>query len=430
VKFVISGKQPLKGEIKLAGAKNAATKLLIASLLTDEASVLENFPLIGDAEITIGLCEKLGSKVLRDSNTLSIKTPVIKNAKVGSLTRRNRLPILALGPLLARTGEAEVPFLGGDKIGARPVDIHLEALGQLGAEITVSDGSYKARAPKGLLGAEIKLPFPSVGATENILLASVLAKGKTTIRNAAMEPQIIDLIKFLQKMGAIIELGAGRVIYVEGVVRLRGARHWVMPDPNEAVSFAVLAIATNGDIFVRDAVQEHLLTFLNTIRRIGADYEVARGGIRFWRANGLRATEIETDTHPGFMTDWQQPLAILLTQAEGVSTIHETIYEDRFGYTKDLNLMGAEIKVTKECPGTACRFSGRFPHVAEIKGPTPLRGAKLQVPDLRAGMAHVTAALIAEGESEIEGVEEIDRGYERIDERLRYLGADIKRMEE
>jgi UDP-N-acetylglucosamine 1-carboxyvinyltransferase len=429
MKFIINGKRPLTGEIKLAGAKNAATKLLVASLLTEEASVLENFPLIGDAEITIDLCKELGSEILRDGNTLSIKTPVIKNSKVGSLTRRNRIPILALGPLLAREGTAEIPFLGGDKIGARPVDIHLESLKKLGAEIVVSDNSYRAQAPRGLHGAEIALRFPSVGATENTLLASVLAKGKTVIRNAALEPEIMDLIKFLQKMGGIVELGANRVIYIEGVPRLRGVKHKILPDRNEAVSFAVLAIATDGDIFVKDAVQEHLITFLNTIRRIGGDYEVKDHGIRFWRASELRATKIETDTHPGFMTDWQQPLAILLTQAEGLSEIHETIYEERFGYTKDLNLMGADIKVTTECSRETCRFAGKFSHFAVINGPTSLQGTKLEVPDLRAGMAHLTAALIAEGESEISGVEEIDRGYERIDERLKYLGANIKRVE-
>ncbi|MCP6720352.1 MAG: UDP-N-acetylglucosamine 1-carboxyvinyltransferase, partial [Patescibacteria group bacterium] len=297
------------------------------------------------------------------------------------------------------------------------------------AEIITFDSSYKARAPRGLHGAEITLRFPSVGATENTLLASVLAKGKTVIRNAALEPEIIDLIKFLQKMGGIVELGANRVIYIEGVERLRGVKHRVIPDRNEAVSFACLAIATDGDIFVKDAVQEHLITFLNTIRRIGGDYEVKDQGIRFWRAGGLKATKVETDTHPGFMTDWQQPLAILLTQARGLSEIHETIYEDRFGYTKDLNLMGADIKVITDCSGRTCRFAGKFSHIAVISGPTPLQGTELEVPDLRAGMAHLTAALIAEGESEVSGVEEIDRGYERIDERLKYLGADIKRVE-
>ncbi|KKU99101.1 MAG: UDP-N-acetylglucosamine 1-carboxyvinyltransferase [Candidatus Jorgensenbacteria bacterium GW2011_GWC1_48_8] len=421
----------MKGEVKLAGAKNAATKLLVASILSEEPSVLENFPIIGDTAITAGLCEELGSEILKDGNTVSIKTPVIKNTRVGLLTRRNRIPVLALGPLLARAGRAEVPVVGGDKIGARPVDIHLEALKKLGAEVTISGASYEAKAPEGLRGAEITFRFPSVGATENTLLASVLAKGKTVMRNAALEPEIMDLIKFLQKMGAIIELGANRTIYVEGVSRLRGAKHSILPDRNEAVSFACLAVVTGGDIFVKDAVQEHLITFLNTLRRIGGDYEVVNGGVRFWRAGKLTPTSIETDTHPGFMTDWQQPLAILLTQAEGVSKIHETVYEDRFSYTKDLNLMGADIIVTTECLGSLpCRFSGKFPHSATISGPTPLKGMKLEVPDLRAGMAHLTAALIAEGESEISGVEEIDRGYERIDERLRYLGADIKRIDD
>ncbi|HXF43923.1 MAG TPA: UDP-N-acetylglucosamine 1-carboxyvinyltransferase [Candidatus Paceibacterota bacterium] len=428
MKFLVNGGKPLKGEIKLAGAKNAATKLLVASMLTDEASVLENFPQIGDAEITFSLCEELGAEIRRDGSTVSVRTPKIKSTSVSSLSRRNRIPILAIGPLLARAGEAEVPTVGGDKIGARPVDIHLEALRNLGAEITISDSFYRASAPKGLHGAELEFRFPSVGATENVLLTSVLAEGRTVVRNAALEPEIIDLIKFLQKMGAIIELGTNRTIRVEGVRRLRGARHRILPDRNEAVSFACLAIATDGDIFVKEAIQEHLITFLNTIRRIGGDYEVGESGIRFFKAGNLRSTDIETGAHPGFMTDWQQPLAIVLTQANGESRIHETIYEDRFGYTRDLNSMGAHIKVTTDCSIVSCRFVGKSPHFAEITGPTPLRGTKLEVPDLRAGMAHLTAALIAEGESEITGIEEIDRGYERIDERLRYLGADIRRI--
>lgn len=429
MRFVIHGGKPLSGEIQLAGAKNAASKLMVASLLTEETCILENFPRITDTATTTELCESLGSEILREGTVIRLRTAAIKTTRVNFLSRRNRIPILALGPLLARAGVAEVPILGGDKIGPRPVDIHLDALRLMGTKVEASADSYKASAPEGLSGAEITFRFPSVGATENSILASVLAKGRTILRNAAMEPEIIDLIKFLQKMGAIIELGANRTIYIDGVKSLHGAKHRVLPDRNEAVSFACLAVATAGSIFVKDAVQEHLLTFLNTLRRIGGEYEVEDHGIRFWRATSLVAGEVTTDTHPGFMTDWQQPLAVLLTQAAGRSQIHETVYEDRFGYAEDLNLMGANIKVTKEClTGGPCRFENQFLHSAIISGPTPLKGAKLTVPDLRAGMAHLIAALIAEGESIIEGVEEIDRGYERIDERLKYLGADIKRI--
>ncbi|MDO8515962.1 MAG: UDP-N-acetylglucosamine 1-carboxyvinyltransferase [bacterium] len=429
MRAIIKGGRSLEGSITLAGAKNAATKMMLASLLTDEPCILYNFPDIGDTEITAELCKKIGSTIDLRHGTLTIHTPEIKESRVLQLSRRNRLPILALGPLLIRAGEAEVPILGGDKIGPRPVDLHIEALKALGAEIEVTPESYRASAPKGLHGAEIAFAFPSVGATENALLASVRAKGKTVLRNAAMEPEIIDLIKMLQKMGAIIELGSDRTIYIEGVSHLHGTTHTILPDRNEAVSFACLAIATNGRIFVHGASQDHLITFLNVIRRLGGEYEVAPEGIAFSRKGALKPVHIETGTHPGYMTDWQQPLTVLLTQAEGMSTIHETIYEDRFGYTEDLNRMGARIEPAHGCINGICRFSGKtFNHSAKIYGSTPLSGTNMKIRDIRAGIAHVIAALVADGTSEIDGMEELDRGYEKIDERLRKLGADISRV--
>lgn len=430
MKFLINGGKKLDGEIKLVGAKNATTKMMVASLLTDEPCFLENFPHIGDAEITAELCRSIGSKIEKDRDVLRIQTTDIKNPKVVSLSRKNRIPILALGPLLARVGEAEVPFLGGDKIGARPVDIHIDSLKAMGAEIEITDSSYIARAKDGLKGATIVLRYPSVGATENTILAAVLAKGRTIIQNAATEPEIIDLIKMLQKMGAIIELGVNRVIYIDGVKKLRGVYHRVLPDRNEAASFACLGAATGGKVYVKQARQDDLITFLNSLRRIGGDYEVTKEGIIFYRNGELRPINIETNTHPGFMTDWQQPFAVLLTQANGQSNIHETVYEDRFGYINDLNLMGANIKLLTKCPeGSVCRYNDKnYQHQAVINGRTPLKAASLKVRDLRSGIAHIIAALIADGESAIEGVEEIDRGYERIDERLRFLGADIKRI--
>jgi UDP-N-acetylglucosamine 1-carboxyvinyltransferase len=351
---------------------------------------------------------------------------------VTSLSRRNRLPILALAPLLHRSGTAEVPILGGDRIGPRPVNFHVDALRKMGAVIEESPGSYRASAPEGLHGTSIELGFPSVMATETILLAAVLARGKTVLRNAATEPEVIDLIKMLQNMGAIIELGANRQVVVEGVARLHGVQHHIVPDRNEAVSFACLAIATGGEIFVKDAVQDHLITFLNVVRRMGAEYNVLKEGIVFSRANGLRGVQLETGVNPGFMTDWQQPLMVLLTQAEGDSALHETIWEDRLGYTEDLNALGANIETFRDCDGfDPCRFAtSGHRHRAVVHGPTSLQGGKLQVRDLRAGMAALLIALVAEGESEIEGVEEIDRGYEKIDDRLRKLGAEIKRVRE
>ena len=438
-KFLVKGGKPLNGEIKLAGSKNAATKMMIASLLTDEGVTLVNFPKIGDTEITAELLRSIGSDVTTKYGTATLKTSAIKNSRVTQLSRKNRIPILALGPLLARVGEAEVPILGGDKIGPRPVDLHIKALEALGATIEITPTSYRATAKNGLHGARVELDFSSVGATAHTLLAAVLAKGKTDILSAALEPEIMGVIKMLQKMGAIIELGANRDIHIEGVSRLRGAEHKILPDRIEAVSFACLAIATGGHVLVRDAAQDHLITFLNTVRRMGAEYEVVKEGIVFYRPsfvnasegkrNGLKALHVTTGVHPGFMTDWQQPLAVLLTQAEGDSVIHETIYEDRFGYVKDLNAIGAKIEISQKCPeGETCRLAAKnCNHTAVIYGPTKLGGGKFEVRDLRSGMVDIIAALVADGESEIEGIEEIDRGYEKIDERLKKLGADIKR---
>ncbi|MBI2623774.1 MAG: UDP-N-acetylglucosamine 1-carboxyvinyltransferase [Candidatus Liptonbacteria bacterium] len=431
MRFVVRGGKPLRGEIKLAGSKNGATNLMVATLLTDELCTLHNFPSIGDTAITAELCRKIGSEITVRGGMATVHTPSIRQSKVAELSRRNRIPILAMGPLLSRAGEAEVPILGGDKIGPRPVDFHLEALRALGATVEITEKSYVARAPQGLRGAVIQLPFPSVGATETSILAAVLAKGKTEIRNAALEPEIMSMMKMLQNMGAIVELGANRDIYIEGVSKLRGAAHEIIPDRNEAVSFACLALATRGEILVRGALQDHLITFLNVVRRMGAEYNVVSGGIVFSRPSLLRAISVETAPHPGFMTDWQQPLAVLLTQAQGKSTIHETIYEDRFGYAEDLRALGARIEVSNGCAeGHACHFSGKAcNHSATIEGPVELKsdGKEFRVRDLRSGMINVSAALVSKGETKIEGVEEIDRGYERIDERLRKLGADIRR---
>ncbi len=428
--LLIKGGNRLNGTVRVKGAKNAVGKLLIATLLTDEEVVLTNVPRNSETEIAVELCAHLGSIVRHEGDIITIRTPELTNVRVTEQSRRNRIPILAMGPLLARAGEGEVPLLGGDKIGARPIDFHLAALEKLGATIEMRDSTVVARA-KQLYGAQIILPYPSVGATENTIIASVLAKGRTTILNAATEPEILDLIKMLQTMGAIVELGANRAIYIEGVEKLHGVRHRLLPDRLEVASFAVMALATDGEIIVQDAVQEHLITFLNTIRRLGGGYEVdPEDGIRFFRAGPLRALNLETDTHPGFVTDWQQPTAVLLSQARGDSVIHETVFEDRFGYTEDLVRMGARIDLETRCLGTLpCRFQGKlYKHTAIVHGPTPLTGGRLEMRDIRAGMAHLIAALIADGESTVTGIEHIDRGYENIDGRIRELGGDVRRV--
>lgn len=427
--FIIEGGYPLKGKIRLGGAKNATTKMMVASLLTDEEVVLENCPDLGDVQITAELCEAVGGTVKRSGNTLKIYTPKITNHRVKELSRKNRIPILALSPLLHRFKKAEVPIVGGDKIGPRPVNFHLNALRKMGAKIEETKFSYKAQSNE-LKGVNIELAYPSIGATENIILAGVLARGKTIISNAAVEPEIIDLIRLLQKMGAIIELRTIRKIYIEGVKKLYGATHSILPDRNEAVSFAIMAVATDGDIFIEDAQQNTLITFLNTLRKINGEFEVEKNGIRFFRKGELKPIELETDTYPGFMTDWQQPTVVLLTQADGTSVVHETVYEDRFGYTEELRKMGADITVSTECLGKKpCRFKGKGrPHSATIRGPTSLSGAEMEIENIRAGCAHVIAALIAKGESKIRGIEHLDRGYENFEEKLLSLGAKVKRV--
>jgi len=403
--------------------------MMIASLLTDEPVVLQNCPEIEDVAITAEIVSHVGGTTHRDGDTVTLHTPKIEGTKVTKLSSRNRISILALSPLLHRAGEAQVPVVGGDAIGPRPVNFHLDALRSMGAEIEHEGGVYMAKAPHGLHGAMISLPYPSVGATENVILAAVLAKGRTRIENAAIEPELVDMVKLLQQMGAIIEYGANRALMIDGVSKLHGATYKIVPDRLEAASFANLAIATGGEIVVEGARQDEMVSFLNTVRRMGADYEVMDGSIRFSRGkeDRLVGIELETDTYPGFATDWQQPTVVSLTQAKGLSVIHETVYEDRFGYTEDLRRMGAEIGVFAKCLGELpCRFRNRSErHSAVILGRTPLHATTIEIPDIRAGMAQVIAAAVAEGESTLNGVHHLERGYEHLWDKLRAVGADF-----
>lgn len=430
--YLVTGGVPLRGEVTLSGAKNAVTKMVIASLLTDEPCMLRNVPLLGDLDLTVQLCREVGSQVHLEDHTLSIETDRIEKSaisrEVGGL---NRIAVLAIGPLLHRCGEVTIPRPGGDRIGPRPIDFHLNGLRQMGATIEEREGYYACSRAKRLQGTTIKLPFPSVMATENFLITASLAKGVTIIENAAMEPEIIDLIKLLQKMGAIIEIRVDRRIVIEGVERLHGASHTLLSDRNEAVSLAVATYLTHGDVYLRRAQQDTLLTFLNTLSKMRLAFEIDDEGIRFTsEGKAPPAISLETDVHPGFMTDWQQPFTVLLTQANGMSVVHETLYEDRFGYTSSLEGMGAHIGLYSKCLGEVpCRFREKqYMHSCIVRGPTPLKGTRLFIPDIRAGCSYILAALCAEGTSEVYGIEHIERGYEQLDAKLRSLGAQIERV--
>ena len=424
--YRIEGGSPLRGTIRASGAKNAATKQIVAALLTDDEVVLHNVPRIGDVVITIDICRALGARICwTDDDTVRIRAADLRDVDVPvAFSGVNRIPVLLFGPLLHRHGRAAVPLVGGDDIGARPVDFHVDALRRLGATVEQEDKTWQARARR-LKGALIDLPYPSVGATESVLLSSVLAEGTTVIRNAAVEPEIMDQILLLQKMGALIAVEVDRTIVVEGVARLHGAEHRVLADRIEVASFAAAAVATDGDVFIEGAEQVTIMAFLNALRRVGGEFEVRPEGIRFYRGGELTAIALETDVHPGFATDWQQPFVVLLSQANGLSVIHETVYERRFGYTAELRAMGATIAIYTTCLGAKpCRYRyGDHPHSCLVQGPTPLRGTAMQIPDLRAGFSYLIAALVASGPSTIDGAQYVERGYAAIPDKINRLGG-------
>lgn len=428
----IEGGLPLRGEIAVSGAKNSITKLLVASMLSEQPSHFRNVPNIGDRLITQEMCEAVGAQFESPSaHGLIVHTPQITNHAISAeLGGRNRLAIMMMGPLLHRSGRAFIPAAaGGDQIGPRPVDFHLEGIRRMGAKVQIRDGVYQIESD-GLHGAEIELPYPSVTTTENLLMTAALAKGRTILRNAAIEPEVMDLVIYLQKMGAIIDYNVDRTFVIEGVSKLNGANHRLMPDRIVAASLGVAAVATGGDVFVRNARQTDLLTFLNTLRRVGGLFEVKEDGIRFFHNGPLKAIHLETSVHPGFMTDWQSPFLLLLTQAEGMSVVHETVFEDRFGYVSALQQMGAEIALYNTCLGNHCRFhSSNYKHSAVIKGPAQLRAAEINVPDLRAGFTYLIAAIMAQGKSIIHGIDHITRGYEDLETNLRSLGARIEAVQ-
>jgi UDP-N-acetylglucosamine 1-carboxyvinyltransferase len=432
----IRGGKPLEGHVKASGAKNAITKMLVASLLSDKKCTFYNVPNIAEVEVTVELCREIGSEILwhRDEGVIETITRELKTAYVPQrFSGSNRIPILMIGALLGRTEEdIIVPTVGGCRIGKRPIDFHITALEKLGAAIEYremkKEGAYFAHAHHGLKGSIIHLPYPSVGATENTILAAARAKGTTVIKNAAIEPEIVDLILFLQKMGVIIAVDVDRTIRIKETQQFYEVEHTVMTDRMEVASFGLAAISTKGRVFIEGAEHQNMITFLNKLREVGGGFDIKKNGIEFYYKDPLKGgLHIETDVHPGFMTDWQQPFVVLLTQANGNSIIHETVYETRFGYAHTLKLMGADVEVFSQClGGKECRFASRnFHHSLIVRGPTPLVGREIAIPDLRAGFAYVMAALLAPELSTIAGVKFLHRGYENVVEKLSSLGAEI-----
>ncbi|MDF5756013.1 UDP-N-acetylglucosamine 1-carboxyvinyltransferase [Spongiactinospora sp. TRM90649] len=427
--WLIEPSGPLRGDVEVRGSKNAVSKHMVAAMLGSGESTIQNAPEVGEVEITAAMLRALGINVDITQREITISQgPVIQPQVPAAFTGLNRIPILMLGPLLHLAGEAYVPLVGGDPIGRRPVNFHVEALRAMGAEIEVGDNGITAKAKK-LRGTRIELPYPSVGATETILMSAVRAEGKTVLKGAAMEPEVVELALFLQRMGARIELSPDRRIVIEGVEHLRGASTWLAGDRIEAFSYLVAGLITGGQVRVHGCPQDRLVTAITTLARMGAQVDITDDWLSASCPDGLRQAAVQTDTHPGFMTDWQTPLMVLFTQSHGMSVLHETVFENRLVYVPALQKMGCEIEVFDVClGGPACRYHDtNAKHSAVVRGVSKLRGADVRLPDIRAGFSAVLAAAAAEGTSTLRGVHHIERGYHRPFEQFASLGLKISR---
>ena len=419
---------PLRGDVTVRGSKNAVTKHMVAAVLGRTPSTIENCPAVGDVDITAGMLRDLGCSVEIDDSTVTVEPAEMTSGRVPlTYGGMNRIPILLVGPLLHRMGEVFVPLVGGDRIGARPIDFHVTCLEAMGAEVSLTPEGLEAKASQ-LHGARIRLPFPSVGATETVLLTAALAEGRTVLENAATEPEVIELGLFLQRMGARIELKPDRRFVIEGVDRLFGARHELAGDRIEAFSYLAAGLVTRGRVRVRGCVQGRLVTAITTLQRMGARFEITDEWVAA-EADVLQPAVVQTDTHPGFMTDWQSPLVVLFTQCAGMSAVHETVYEGRFPYVTALKVMGAEIELFDSClGGRDCRFhETEALHSAVVHGPTELKGADITVPDIRGGFAYVIAAAAAEGPTVLADVHHLERGYHKPLEAFAGIGLEITR---
>ncbi len=436
--FKITGGTPLFGSVRLGGAKNASFKLMIASLLSDDESRLLNFSRISDVAAVGEMITSLGGKVeQRGERTLFISAATMNRFEIDEkYGPQSRSAPMFVPVLLHRFGAAIVPNPGGDKIGKRPMERQWGALKQMGASIE-QRGEFIVAKAKELNGVDYTFEKNSHTGTETVLMAAVLAKGKTVLRNSALEPEVDDLITFLNNMGARIRRRYHRIIEIDGVDKLNGTIHRIMSDRNEAVSYACAAIATKGDIIVENAKREHLEAFLEKLDEMGGGYEIGPYGIRFYYKGELTSADIVTSPHPGFMTDWQPLWAVLATQAQGESIIHETIFPSRFQYVEQLQSMGLRAELFNpelDDPDKTYNFdvvaeTDKDFHAVRIYGKAELHGGEFTVKDLRHGATLVIAGIIAQGSTVLHNVEQIDRGYEELDVRLRSMGAMIERIE-
>ncbi len=414
----IRGGRPLSGEIVIGGAKNAALPLMAAGLLTSQRLVLTNVPRLDDITTMTALLAQHGIAVepVGDARrTLSLGGPITNTEAPYDIVRKMRASFLVLGPLLARVGEARVSLPGGCSIGARPIDLHLKGLEQLGARVLLDGGYIDARIHGRLRGATIVFPFVSVGATENLLMAATLAEGRTVLANAAREPEIGDLAACLVAMGARIEgIGSDKLV-IDGVEALHGAEHAIIPDRIETGSYACAAAISGGAVFLRHARLDHLGATVRSLREAGVDVAEQSGGLLVQRLNGLHGVDVMTEAYPGFPTDMQAQFMVLMSVAEGASMVTETIFENRFMHVPELNRMGARINVH----GAS----------AIVRGVPLLSGAPVMATDLRASLSLVLAGLAATGETVVNRVYHLDRGYEAVEQKLAACGAEIERLE-
>lgn len=414
-KFVINGGRKLKGIIEVKGAKNDALVIFAASLLTDQPVTISNIPEIEDTKQLLELTRKLGCEIEQlKSDERKIRARNLNLHLIDpEIAKKIRASILLTTPLLARLGKVKFPHPGGCVIGERPIDQFLEGYKSMRAKICIKGNLYEISAPR-LKSAKFVFNNITVTGTESMIMAAVLAKGRTVLKNCACEPEVKSLADFLNNCGAKITGVGTPYITIDGVEKLKGGTHRVIPDRVEAGGFAILAAATNSNIVIKNCEPEHLDSLLSSLRKAGANLKVKKNSIEILSSR-LNSINIKTHEYPGFPTDLQAPFCVLLTQARGSGLVHETIYEGRLLWTEELKRMGANIRTYD-------------PHRVEIKGPTKLRGREIESPDIRAGMAYLIAALCAKGKSVINNVYQIDRGYEKIEERLKKIGADIRRI--